>query len=219
MVQARRKKRLRWENKPVGKQIFPCISFHFLKFWVSCTALRKVTAILLTLIFLFNLFGYQFLLSVLEKNANNKLELLIDNNEYDDAELTEIRVRLNMPYQYRYTDFERHYGKITIEGKEYSYVKRKVEGDILVLKCIPDISGTQIKAIAADITKTNSDNTQGGTPVKSSAKIFSFECDGAMHQNMALSRNDVSDIFPDYSEALNTLMLPVLHQPPRLAAA
>lgn len=139
--------------------------------------MRKLAAIVLLLIFWFNLFGYQWALHMLEQKADNRLELQIDNKDYNEAELLEIRVSLNMPYQERFTEFERHYGEITIEGKTYQYVKRKIEGDVLVLKCIPHATKDQLKDVASDISRSNS-NTDN-TPVKSSFKLFSFECDEA----------------------------------------
>ncbi|MFN8288906.1 MAG: hypothetical protein U0U70_01490 [Chitinophagaceae bacterium] len=177
--------------------------------------MRKVAAILLVLIFFFNLVGYQFVFSILQTKADQKLEALIDNNEYNDAELIELRVQLDMPYQYRFTDFERHYGQVTIDGKEYTYVKRKVEGDVLILKCIPNTSKTALKNIAADITKANSNNTQGESPVKSSVKVFSFECDEAVAQIPASPDQAVSSYYIQYADKLNNTSLSIPHQPPR----
>jgi len=177
--------------------------------------LRKVISIGLLLLFVFNLFGYQLVLSVLQTRADKKLETLIDNNAYDEAELTEIRVAMNMPYQQRFTEFERHYGQITIEGKVYTYVKRKVEGDMLVLKCIPDHSTTHLKSIAADITKANSNNSPGENPVKSFAKIFGFECDENRQQHPAARLIQARGSYLPYAESLHKTQFPVPHQPPR----
>lgn len=177
--------------------------------------MRKAASILLLLIFLFNLAGYQLALSFLQSRADEKLELLIDNNEYNDAELTEIRVAMNMPYQQRFTEFERHYGQITVDGKEYNYVKRKVEGDVLVLQCLPNKSKTHLKGIAADITKSNSNNGQGENPVKSSVKIFSFECDGSLHPLAATGQLQNLLLFLPYQDALRSRLPAVPHEPPR----
>lgn len=177
--------------------------------------MRKLAAILLVFIFFFNLLGYQFVFSILQTKADQKLEALIDNNEYNDAELIELRVQLDMPYQYRFTDFERHYGQVTIDGKEYTYVKRKVEGDVLILKCIPNTSKTALKSIAADITKANSNNTPGESPVKSPVKVFSFECEEAFSQVPPAADPSVSSCYIQYTDILNTTSLSIPHQPPR----
>jgi len=114
----------------------------------------------------------------LQEQSAQKLEAMIDGEEYREEELIEMRVPMNMPYQQRYTAFERHYGRINIEGREYTYVKRKVEGDILILKCLPDHAGTRLQQIRDEIAlAANSQQTPGDSPVKSQVKIFSIECD------------------------------------------
>ncbi|MFI5133923.1 MAG: hypothetical protein ACHQEB_06280 [Chitinophagales bacterium] len=80
---------------------------------------------------------------------------MIDKNEYDESQLIEIRVALNMPYQERFTDFERLYGEIEIDGKSYTYVKRKIDGDVVVFKCIANQSKQELKAIKNEWTKTS----------------------------------------------------------------
>lgn len=121
--------------------------------------LRKIVAIFLLFIFLLNLVGYQYFIGYLQNKADIALDSRIDNNEYDDAQLIEMRVALNMPYQHRFTEFERHYGEINIEGKIYRYVKRKIEGDVLILKCIPNEKKELLREKSNYITKSNSGNT------------------------------------------------------------
>ena len=87
---------------------------------------------------LFNWFGYKLVLKYLVTKADLKLETRIDLNDYEESQLLEIRVALNMPYQNTQAEFERHYGEIEIDGKYYTYVKSKIEEGYLVLKCIPN---------------------------------------------------------------------------------
>jgi len=120
--------------------------------------LKKIISILLILLLFFNWYGYRFVISLMQKHADQKLETRIDNNDYDESQLTEVRVALNMPYQERYTDFERHYGELNIDGKIYTYVKRKVEGNVLILKCISNQSKQKLGAIKNELAKANSGN-------------------------------------------------------------
>ncbi len=181
--------------------------------------MRKLAAILLLLIFFFNLCGYKILISFLQTKADQQLEALIDNEEYADDELIEMRVSLNMPYQQRYTEFERHYGHITIEGKEYTYVKRKIEGDILVLKCIANTSRTQLNQITSDIARSNNNNTQEQGPAKSAVKIFSFECDDVFEKSAIAHKLIIPTTYPTFTDELMTSDLTVPSQPPRHAIA
>lgn len=94
----------------------------------------------------------------MQDHEDQKLESRIDNHDYDESQLIEIRVAMNMPYQERFTDFERHYGEVNIDGKIYRYVKRKIEGDVLILKCIPNQSKQELSAIKNEMAKANSGN-------------------------------------------------------------
>ncbi len=181
--------------------------------------LKKIAAILLLLVFLFNLFGYQCLISLLQYKADAKLEARIDNNEYDEASLIEMRIPLNMPYQERYTEFERHYGEIDIEGKVYTYVKRKIEGSVLILKCISNESKQQLKETSNNLAKANSGQDQENNNSKktnSQVKIFS----GDYENNnqiiyVGFINTPINKIFSSYTSTLQSGLIQTPHQPPR----
>lgn len=130
-----------------------CVLFYRLN---SEYRLRKIASILLMVILFFNLGGYRILLPLMQDHADRKLESLIDNHEYDESELVEIRVALNLPYQQRYTEYERHYGEIEIDGNSYTYVKSRVEGDVVIFKCIANASRQTLKNIHNDLARANS---------------------------------------------------------------
>jgi hypothetical protein len=120
-------------------------------------------------------------MNIMTENADQRLELRLDNNEYDESQLIEVRVALNMPYQNEKSEFERHYGEMKVNGKYYTYVKRKIENGFLVLKCIPNNSKEDIKAAGNDYFKmTNGlgqpDKKQDNS--KNVAKSFWSEYDG-----------------------------------------
>lgn len=89
---------------------------------------------------MFNWFGYQLLTGYLESKADAHMVAQLDRNDYDESQLIEIRVPINLPYHNDWQEFERYDGQIEIEGIHYKYVKRKVENGELVLLCIPDQS-------------------------------------------------------------------------------
>ena len=98
--------------------------------------MKKIAAILLIAILSFNWYGYRIVTIILARNADKQLEVRLDNDQYNESELIEIRVALNVPYQNDQADFERHYGEMEVNGQYYTYVKRKIENGYLVLKCI-----------------------------------------------------------------------------------
>lgn len=181
--------------------------------------MRKIAAILFVLILAFNLCGYRIVISLMQNNADAKLETRLDNREYEESQLIEIRVQLNMPYQERYTEFERHYGEITIDEKAYTYVKRKIEGDVLVLKCIANQSKQELKKTAGDMAKSNSGQDQennGKKQTSSFSKIFSGDYDDK-NQCFLLSVDNIFNniLTARYSTALNDTLIKTPHQPPR----
>ncbi len=115
--------------------------------------MKKIAALFLIIILFFNWYGYKFVTAFLQKTAARHLELRLDNNDYDESQLIELRVSLNMPYQTSQSEFERHYGEIEIEGKTYTYVKRKIEDGYLILKCIYNNSKDRIKSAGNEFYK------------------------------------------------------------------
>jgi hypothetical protein len=182
--------------------------------------MRRIVAILLTLILLFNLCGYRMVIDLVQQKADTKLEARLDNSDYDESQLIEIRVTMNMPYQQRYTEFERHYGEIEIDGKSYTYVKRKIEGDVLILKCIPNQSKEESKTIKNDLAKANSnadiDHSGKNTQQKSFTKNSLGEYDDQfiMHQPASVN-NLTTPPFSDFKSAMPEGVANILHQPPK----
>ena len=108
--------------------------------------MKKLAAILLIAILFFNWYGYRIVTNILTQDSDKQLEARLDNNQYDESSLIEIRVALNVPYQNNQAEFERHYGEIEVNGKYYTYVKRKIDNGFLVLKCIQNYYKEKIKA-------------------------------------------------------------------------
>jgi hypothetical protein len=181
---------------------------------------KKTAAILLTLILLFNLFGYHMVINLIQQKADTKLEARLDNSEYEESQLIEIRVAMNMPYQQRYTDFERHYGEIEIEGKSYTYVKRKIEGDVLILKCIANQSKQGAKIIKNDLAKANSnadmDHSGRNSSQKSFAKNSLSEYDDQFITKQTITASNLIAVpFVHLKSAMPEGVATILHQPPK----
>lgn len=137
--------------------------------------------------------GYKCVIGFLSAKADTQLEVQIDSEEYDEADLVEIRVSLNMPYQQRFTEYERHYGEIEIDGQTYTYVKRKIEGDIAIFKCIANTSKQKLKEKENDLAKSNS-------PVNNTDKkqTHSFKISGGDFDDKS---------FFDYKLSVSSLLL------------
>ena len=181
--------------------------------------LRKAVAILFICILAFNIGGYRLAISLLQVKADQTLETQIDGNDYDEAQLIEMRVPLNMPYQNRHTDFERHYGEINIDGKAYTYVKRKIDGDVLVLKCIANESKQALQKTANNLAQSNSGQEQENNSKKqhsSVQKIASSEYDDKNYScHLSASCISLITISNRNDAALTDVLIKTPHQPPK----
>ena len=130
--------------------------------------MKKIAAILLLSLMVFNLIGYRWLFSTIEENATADLEQKIAAGKYNDDQLVEIQIPLNMPY-YSDKDYENVYGETDWNGEHYRYVKRKVSGNTLYLLCLPNKEKTNIAKVKNEFTKAVNDvpgNKQGSQEKK-----------------------------------------------------
>jgi hypothetical protein len=129
--------------------------------------MKRAAAILMLFIFLFNWFGYRLLSDYLQHRADTQLESQLDQHQYNEASLIEIRVPLNMPYQNISSGFERYDGEIEYNGIHYKYVKRKVANGELVLLCLPNENRMRLQNARDEFFKLVNDLEN--SPNKSSA--------------------------------------------------
>ncbi|MDF2187016.1 hypothetical protein [Paraflavitalea sp. CAU 1676] len=135
--------------------------------------MKKIAAILLLSLLSFNWFGYRILADILQQQADIALEAKLDQNDYDESRLVEMRVTLDLPYQTNWTDFERVDGEIEIDGIHYKYVKRKVQDGQLVLMCLPNEEKMRLQTARDDFFKLVND-LQHPNQNKKSEKGSSF---------------------------------------------
>ena len=125
-----------------------------------------------------------------------------------------------MPYQNNSSDFERHYGEIEVNGKIYTYVKRKIEDGVLILKCIPNTEKQNIKNVDNILFTANNGldqehNGKNNSPLTNIVKTLLGEYD-AQQQNYDLKalQNMIKDRAQTEASFLKTVSLPVAEQPP-----
>ena len=129
---------------------------------------------------LFNLAGYSLLFQYFITQSDKLVVQQLDDNQYNDSELVELKVPLNMPY---FTggseEFERFDGQIELNGIHYNYVKRKVQHDTLYVLCLPNTAKTKLYAARNDYAKQANDiplNGKGeGTSVKKNAEVSEYD--------------------------------------------
>ena len=82
--------------------------------------------------------GYRAWFYYAEMKADQTMEARLDENQYDENKLVALSVTLDNPYLLEQHSFERITGEISLQGKIFKYVKRRVHDGKLVILCIPD---------------------------------------------------------------------------------
>jgi hypothetical protein len=186
-------------------------------------ALKKIASILLLGILLFNWCGYRWVINLVQQQADTNLEARLDRNEYDESQLIEIKVPVNMPYQTDWAGFERCDGEIEVNGIHYKYVKRKVQDGQLVLKCIANQTRQRLESAKDDLFKISNDLQQDNAAKKSGAPISTLvknalgDCDNLQQLSIAALYAAASrQVYNEYQPNLVTdLQHSIPEQPPR----
>jgi hypothetical protein len=101
--------------------------------------LRKIAAILLLSILLFNWVGYRLFIAYRESRETAKLEASLDMEQYDSSQLVLLRISAGaLPYSNPSDRFERAEGAIEIGHLRYRFVKKRLYNDSIEFLCIPD---------------------------------------------------------------------------------
>lgn len=125
--------------------------------------------------------GYKLFFAYLEEKATIRLERKIDAGQYDDSQLVEIKIPLNLPY-YSDSKYEACYGETEFNGEYYRYVKRKVSGNTLYLLCLPHTEKDNIVATKAGFVKAVSEIPQKDAAAKNKASFIKLMLTGFLQE-------------------------------------
>jgi hypothetical protein len=128
---------------------------------------KRIAAILLLGLLLFNWVGYQLYTTILQDRADKTLIADLDENNYSDADLISIKVpAVHLSSYVNSKEFQRVDGKIDIEGVQYNYVKlRYIDGNLELL-CIPNKTSTHIQTARDNFFKLVNDLQHPGQSKK-----------------------------------------------------
>jgi hypothetical protein len=183
---------------------------------------RSFFAIVLIAVHLFNMGGYRFIFDHFEQKAEASFVSKLDRSEYNESDLIEVKVPIQLPYQTDWKDFERYDGEIEIEGVHYNYVKRKVQNDTLILLCIPNTDKMKIYNAREEffsLVNNLQQNTDGKVPpakpniLKNITSDYNSQsCDFVLISPSGLDNN--KECFND--KLIPSYALPSPEQPPEL---
>lgn len=118
---------------------------------------------------LFNISGYYVFFHYFIEQSDEQLTQQLDSNQYNDADLVELKVALHLPYMLN-SDYTRVEGEIEIEGVHYNYVKRKVSNDTLYVLCLPNTVKTKLTEARNNYSAQAADLPAGGKETNHAAK-------------------------------------------------
>lgn len=168
--------------------------------------MKKILAILLLLLLVFNLYGYRLWFCYLQQQSQQQIAKIIDRDSYEDSELITLKVPLSLPYSTSWSDFERYDGNIEIDGQHYSYVKRKVCNDTLVLLCLPNTRQNKLTSNQKNFEKLYYNgygqvNNKAGSPLLL-VKLLTGEYDDSI---ACYQLTDLFVVLPKYTAFNNVL--------------
>jgi hypothetical protein len=113
--------------------------------------LKKIAAILLLSVLLFNWIGYRLLSAYWEDHAASRLQASLDQEQFDPAETITLRISADaLPYSTASVRFERSEGIIEVGAVRYRTVKRRLYNDSIEFLCIPDGPANKLRAARND---------------------------------------------------------------------
>jgi hypothetical protein len=109
---------------------------------------KKIAAILLLSILLFNWVGYRLLTAYRQSLAASELQARLDKDAYDPDQLVLLRVSADLlPYSNPSGRFEKAEGTIEIGHCRYRYVSKRLYNDSLEFLCIPDRAANRLNTL------------------------------------------------------------------------
>ena len=155
--------------------------------------MKKVAALFFITLFLFNLFGYRLVVEYMQHKASEQLEARLDRNLYDESQLIELKIPMNLPYQTNWSAYQRYDGEIEVEGIMYKYVKRKVANDTLYLMCIPNTKKMSLETAKNDFFKLSNDLQNNDSKKSDNSKTISFKSLQGEYDEYSFSLNALSN--------------------------
>jgi hypothetical protein len=111
--------------------------------------LKKIFAIAMLFVILFNLGGYGLFFQYVIDRSDANIINQINHNRYHNSDLIEVKIPVNLPTLQDWTEFETISGQVQFKNNKYNYAQIKMTRDTLYLLVIPNYVRT--KLVSANI--------------------------------------------------------------------
>jgi hypothetical protein len=137
---------------------------------------KRIAAIVLLCLLVFNWIGYEFYSAFQQDRADKTMVASLDQNNYSDADLISVKVpAVHLSSYVNAKEFQRVDGQIEINGIQYNYVKRRFTEDSLELLCIPNRTATSVQNARNEFFKLVNDLQHPGQSKKSDSHNSTFK--------------------------------------------
>ncbi|NCD70845.1 hypothetical protein [Mucilaginibacter agri] len=106
--------------------------------------MRKLVAIILLSVHLFNLYGYNMLNRYFAYRTDVVMNEHIAKNMYNVHSLVMVKLPVSLPNIQNWNSFERISGQINFKNASYNYVKMKLTKDTIYVMCVPNYKATRL---------------------------------------------------------------------------
>lgn len=178
--------------------------------------MKKLIAIFLVFLVLFNALGFYGLIIGLRYKTGLDLTERLDNEEYSEKETVTLKVPMALPYHIDSEVYERIDGEIEHEGEFYRLVKQRLEKDTLYIVCIKDHDSKRIKQALSDYVKTFTDKpVDSKQALKAFAGFIKDFLPSTIDIKPASSGWNYSVALTDFSDSFSNRSLAVFSPPPQ----
>lgn len=176
---------------------------------------RRAAAILLLLVFTFNVIGYYGIYWYARNHYEAVMLQKLDADNYTSYESITLKIPLSLPYQLNSgnADFERINGSFQYKGEFYKLVKQKMKADTLYVVCIKDHQEKHLQTTMSDFMKISNDIPSSGNMKVLSGFAKDFE--EIAFIEVTITRNPILyKIYTSYTDSLLNPSRAVLYPPP-----
>ncbi|MCU0393005.1 MAG: hypothetical protein MUE81_17995 [Thermoflexibacter sp.] len=134
--------------------------------------MRKIVAIFLVLLLIYNMIGHYLVLIYQQQVARLHFSQTLENDQIPDDDLFIIKIPASLYVPAKNTDFEPITGSFEHKGKFYDMVKRKVQNDTLYIYCANNHKKQFLASQLADYVKSYVVDFESGKNKNESNKLL-----------------------------------------------
>jgi hypothetical protein len=162
--------------------------------------LKRIFAIVLLGIHLFNLGGYALLYRYYIHKSDVQMVKQIFDNKIDNARLVELKIPVNMPTVQDWDDYEVIEGQIQLKDAYYNYVRLKMTRDTMYFICIANETKTRLEHANIITAKEINDvplTKKGEAPVSKKINTLSeYNLQAFTYEYIAFGANIMQTVKP-----------------------